>query len=270
MSDKLFLGGRYFENRLVVGISLTGRGVVHSPGVLAAALRASGAEILNVTIRRADLLGPAEQALEDLIEWDRYTLLPNTMGATTAGEAIRTAHLARDITQGDWVKLEISSDNRYFFPDPVAILEAARALIADGFRVMPYIQADPILAQRLEDLGCAALLPMASPIGSGQGFRTADNVRIILEKVRIPVLVAAGLALPSEAAAALEAGAGGVVVNMAICQAKDPVQMALAFKAGIEAGRHAYLAGPIPKLGHAETGLSSQAARDAGDRGDAT
>lgn len=257
MSDRLSLGGRCFDSRLVVGISLTGRGVRHAPGVLAEALKASGAQILNVTVRRSDLIGDQEQVLEDLIDWDRYTLLPNTMGATTAAEAIRAAHLSREITSHSWVKLEISTDHRYFFPDPVAILEAARALIAEGFAVMPYIQADPILARRLEDLGCAALLPMASPIGSGQGFRTVENVKIILEQVKIPVLVAAGLALPSEAAAALEAGASGVVVNMAICQAQDPVQMALAFKAGLEAGRRAYRAGPISRLGHAETGLSS-------------
>jgi thiazole synthase len=190
---------------------------------------------------------PDEPNLMDYLDWERYTILPNTAGCKTAEEALFTARLARELTGSNWLKLEVIPDPKYLLPDPIATLEAAQVLIADGFVVLPYIHADPVLAKRLEEVGCATVMPLGSPIGSGRGIFTLEEIQIIVENANVPVVVDAGLGAPSEASLALEIGAGAVLVNTAIAQARDPVAMADAFRLGVEAGRKAYLAGRIPR-----------------------
>ena len=183
----------------------------------------------------------------DYLDWNRYTILPNTAGCKTADEALFTARLARELTGSTWLKLEVIPDPKHLLPDPIATLEAAQRLIDDGFVVLPYIHADPVLAKRLEDIGCATVMPLGSPIGSGRGIFTREEIEIIVENATVPVIVDAGIGAPSDAALALEIGADAVLVNTAIAQAKDPVRMAEAFRLGVEAGREAYLAGRIPR-----------------------
>ena len=183
----------------------------------------------------------------DYLDWDRYTILPNTAGCKTADEALFTARLARELTGSNWLKLEVIPDPKHLLPDPIATLEAAQRLIDDGFVVLPYIHADPVLAKRLEEIGCATVMPLGSPIGSGRGIFTREEIEIIVENATVPVVVDAGIGAPSDAALALEIGADAVLVNTAIAQAKDPVRMAEAFRLGVEAGRDAYLAGRIPR-----------------------
>ena len=240
MLDELVIGGRSFGSRLIVG---TGR--YRTMAEMVAAVEASGTEMITVAIRRLDLDDPGAKTLLDYIDWGRYQMLPNTAGCATVEEALFVARLGREVGQTDFVKLEVIPDPKYLFPDGAATLEAARRLVQEGFVVLPYIHADPTLAKNLEDAGCATVMPLGSAIGSGQGIHTREEIRIIIEQARVPVVVDAGLAVPSDAAQALEMGADAVLVNTAIAQASDPGLMAAAFKAGVEAGRKAYLAGRI-------------------------
>lgn len=242
MTDLLTLGGRDFHSRLIVGT-----GKFSSPEVMADALAASGAEMVTVALRRVDLDAPANP-ITDFIDQAKYLILPNTSGATDANEALRLAHLARAAGLPEWIKVEVIPDPRYLMPDPVETLRACEVLVREGFVVLPYIHADPVLAKRLEEVGVAAVMPLASPIGSGKGLKMETAIAIIIEQATVPVVVDAGLGVPSHAAAALEMGADAVLVNTAIAAAANPARMALAFKLGVEAGRTAYLAGRAPEL----------------------
>ncbi len=235
--DRLVIAGRTFRSRLLLGT-----GKFPSPQTMAAALAASGAEIVTVALRRVDLTRPEEDVLA-FIDAARYLLLPNTSGARDAAEAVRLARLSRGAGLPPWVKLEVTPDPRTLLPDPVETLKATELLVRDGFTVLPYMGADPVLARRLEDAGAAAVMPLGSPIGSNRGLLTRDLVAIIVEQARVPVVVDAGLGVPSHAAEALEMGADAVLVNTAIAIARDPVAMAAAFGKGVAAGREAFLAG---------------------------
>lgn len=207
---------------------------------------ASGAQIVTVAIRRVDIGAPGHVGLMDHIDLNKYWILPNTAGCATVEEAVRIARLGRAMGINNWVKLEVIPDAKYLLPDPIATFEAAKILVEEGFVVLPYINADPILAKRLEEIGCSTVMPLASPIGSGQGVRTLDNIKIIIEQANVPVIVDAGLGTPSDASIAMENGADACLLNTAVALAQDPAKMALAFKLGIEAGRAAYEAGRIP------------------------
>src|SRR5216684_3552789 len=245
-ADRLVVAGVELRSRLFLGT-----GKYPTDESMLAALEASGCELVTVALRRLDLDHPNKKTILDVIDWKRYRMLPNTAGCRTAEEAIRIARLARTMGLSDWVKLEVIPDPRYLFPDPEETLKAARVLVVEGFKVLPYINADPVLAKNLEELGTVTVMPLGSPIGSGQGLRTLDQIRIIIEQARIPVVVDAGIGAPSDAALAMELGADAVLVNSAIALAQDPVLMAEAIKVGVEAGRKAYLAGRIPKRGDA-------------------
>jgi thiazole synthase len=238
MADKLVIAGKEFNSRLMVGT-----GKFASPQVMAKALEASGAEIVTVALRRVDIENKNDDTLA-AIDRTKYLLLPNTSGARDAQEAVRLAKLARAATGINWVKLEVTPDPYYLLPDPVETLKAAEILVKDGFIVLPYINADPILAKKLEDIGTATVMPLGSPIGSNQGLKTRASLEIIIEQANIPVVVDAGLGLPSHAAEAMEIGADAVLVNTAVATAGDPCQMAIAFKLAVEAGRLAYRSGP--------------------------
>jgi thiazole synthase len=238
MADPLIIAGREFGSRLLLGT-----GKFSGPKALAAALDASGAEIVTVALRRVDLDAPADPTLA-AIDRSRFLLLPNTSGARDADEAVRLARLARAGGLGPWVKLEVTPDPRSLLPDPVETLTAAVRLVAEGFTVLPYMPADPVLARRLEEAGCAAVMPLGSPIGTGRGLRTRDSVELIIQQAGVPVVVDAGLGLPSHAAEALEIGADAVLVNTALAIAGDPARMAAAFRLAVVAGREARLAGP--------------------------
>ena len=246
MSDDLVIAGQSFSSRLIVG---TGR--YRTNEEMVAALDASGTAMVTVAIRRLNLDDPTEKTILDYIDWNRYHILPNTAGCATVEEALFVARLGQEVAKTDFVKLEVIPDPKYLFPDPVATLEAAKLLIAEGFIVLPYIHADPVLARKLEDAGCATVMPLGSAIGSGQGIHTVEEVRIIIEQANVPVVVDAGLAVPSDAAKALEMGADAVLVNTAIAQAQNPALMADAFRMGVEAGRKAYLSGRIPVRSYA-------------------
>src|SRR5581483_5280629 len=232
--DQLVIGGRAFNSRLMVGT-----GKYSSPEECVAALDASGAEIVTVAIRRLDLDNPNARTELDYIDWQRYTILPNTAGSKTAEEAIFTARLARELTGSTLIKVEVIPDARYLLPDPIGTLQASEALVKDGFTVLPYIHADPVLAKRLEEVGCATVMPLGSPIGSGRGIFTLEEIQIIIENANVPVVVDAGLGAPSEASLAMELGASACLVNTAIARAKDPAGMGAAFRKGVEAGREA-------------------------------
>ncbi len=247
MEDYLEIAGKKFRSRLIVG---TGR--FRSMEEMVRAIEASGAEMVTVAIRRLPLDRPGEPNLMDYIDWNKYQILPNTAGCRTAEEAIFIARLARELTGTNWIKLEVVPDPRYLLPDPIGTLRAAEQLVAEGFVVLPYIHADPVLAKQLEEVGCATVMPLGSPIGSGRGIFTLEEIQIIVENAKVPVVVDAGLGAPSDASLALEVGADAVLVNTAIAQAKDPVLMAEAFRLGVEAGRKAFLAGRIPKKALAE------------------
>jgi len=237
MTDPLIIAGREFHSRLLVGT-----GKFSSNEAMAAALEASGAEIVTVALRRANLTGerdPFANILE-FIDPKKYLLLPNTSGAMNAEEAVRLARLARAAGISDWVKLEIHPDPRYLLPDPIETLKAAEILVKEGFTVFPYINADPVLAKRLEDIGVATVMPLGSPIGSNRGLETRAQLEIIVDQCTVPVIVDAGLGAPSHAAAALELGAAAVLVNTAIAIASDPARMARAFRLAVEAGREAH------------------------------
>jgi thiazole synthase len=245
MDDKLIIGGRSFRSRLLVGT-----GKFANPGVMRDAIEESGAEIVTVALRRVDLSKPDDDILS-VIDPGKYLLLPNTSGARDATEAIRLARIARAGGMEPWIKLEVTPDNRTLLPDPVETLKAAEILVKEGFTVLPYMPADPILARRLEDVGTAALMPLGSLIGTGLGLRTRDAVEIIVDQASVPVVVDAGLGLPSHASEAMEIGADAVLVNTALAIADDPVAMARAFRLGTEAGRVAMLAGPGATSRHA-------------------
>jgi thiazole synthase len=239
-SQPLIIAGRTFRSRLIMGT-----GKFSSPEAMRDALAASGAEIVTVALRRADLTGkkdPFANILE-FIDSGKYLLLPNTSGAMTAEEAVRLARLAATAGLPKWVKLEIHPDPRYLLPDPVETLQAAEILVKEGFTVLPYINADPVLAKRLQDIGVATVMPLGSPIGSNRGIRTRDQIQIIIEQATVPVVVDAGLGVPSHAAEAMEMGADAVLVNTAIAVSIDPNRMAVAFKMAVEAGRAAFESG---------------------------
>ena len=237
-ADPLVIGDRAFGSRLIVGTGKFG-----SYEVMRDALEASGTEIVTVALRRVDLDATGGPDILEFINADRYLILPNTSGAVDAEEAVRLAGLARAAGLPTWVKLEVTPEPRYLLPDPVETLHAAERLVAEGFTVLPYIGADPVLAKRLEEVGCATVMPLGSWIGSNQGVRTRDAVRIIVEQASVPVVVDAGLGVPSHAAECMEMGCDAVLVNTAIAVARDPVTMAGAFRLGVEAGRGAHLAG---------------------------
>jgi thiazole synthase len=233
----LIIAGRKFRSRLLLGT-----GKFSSNEAMASALEASGTEIVTVALRRADLSGKGDPFANilDFIDPKRYLLLPNTSGAMNAEEAVRLARLARAAGISDWIKLEIHPDPRYLLPDPIETFKATEILVKEGFTVLPYINADPVLAKRLEEVGAATVMPLGSPIGSNRGLETRAQIEIIIEQALIPVVVDAGLGAPSQAAEALEMGAAAVLVNTAIAIASDPVRMAGAFRTAVEAGRTAY------------------------------
>jgi thiazole synthase len=236
----LVIAGREFESRLLVGT-----GKFSSPEAMREALAASGTQLVTVALRRVDLSGkkdPFANILE-FIDPKKYLLLPNTSGAINAEEAVRLARLAAAAGLPKWVKLEIHPDPRYLLPDPIETLKAAEILVREGFIVLPYINADPVLAKRLQDAGTATVMPLGSPIGSNRGLQTRDQIRIIIEQAVVPVVVDAGLGAPSHAAEAMELGADAVLVNTAIAIASDPNRMAIAFKMAVEAGRIAWAVG---------------------------
>jgi thiazole synthase len=235
--DKLVIADKEFNSRLLVGT-----GKFASCEIMAEALEKSGTEIVTVALRRVDIENKNDDMLR-AIDVKKYLLLPNTSGARDAEEAIRLSKLARAATGINWVKLEVTPDPYYLLPDPVETLKAAEILVKDGFIVLPYINADPVLAKKLEDVGAATVMPLASPIGSKQGIRSRAALEIIIEQANVPVVVDAGLGLPSHAAEAMEMGADAVLVNTAIATATEPSLMATAFKLAVEAGRTAYKAG---------------------------
>jgi thiazole synthase len=245
MEDTLTIAGRELRSRLI-----TGTGKYDSFETMRDAVLASGCELVTVAVRRVDLDGGADDFLSYVP--DGVTLLPNTAGCETADEAVRVARLARAGGLPDWVKLEVIPDPRYLLPDPVETLRAAEQLVEEGFTVLPYILPDPVLAKRLEEAGCATVMPLAAPIGSGRGLKLRDSIRIVIEQAEVPVVVDAGLGSPSHAAEAMELGADAVLVNTAIARANDPVAMALAFRLAVEAGRAARLAGIIEERETAE------------------
>jgi len=244
VSDPLVIAGVTYHSRLLVGT-----GKYRDLAETKAATEASGAEIVTVAIRRTNIgQNPDEPNLLDVLPPERYTLLPNTAGCYTAEDAVRTCRLARELLDGhDLVKLEVLGDEKTLFPDIQQTLAAAATLIKDGFRVMVYTNDDPIVAQRFEEMGCVAVMPLAAPIGSGLGIRNTYNIMTIVENAGVPILVDAGVGTASDAALAMELGCDGVLMNTAIAGAKNPVLMASAMKKGIEAGREAFLAGRIPR-----------------------
>jgi thiazole synthase len=241
MEETLKIGKRVFRSRLMVG---TGKYPTNE--IMKKALDASGAEVVTVAVRRVNL-DRTQESMLDHIDTKKFTLLPNTAGCYTAADAIRTARLAREALETEFVKLEVLGDEKTLFPDNEALLESARVLVKEGFSVLPYTNDDPIMARKLEDLGCAAVMPLAAPIGSGLGIRNPHNIRIILETVKVPVIVDAGVGTASDAAVAMELGCHGILMNTGIAGAKDPVGMAKAMRLAVEAGRLAYLSGRIPK-----------------------
>lgn len=244
--DALVIAGRSFSSRLMVGT-----GKYKDFTVMREAIAASGAEIITVSIRRVELGAPGHQGILNEIDMDACQLLPNTAGCRTADEAVRVAKLARVMTETNWVKLEVIPDARYLLPDPVETLRAAEILVGEGFTVLPYMPADPVLARRLAQAGCATVMPLASPIGSGRGILNQSSIEIIIEEATVPVVIDAGLGVPSEASAAMEMGADAVLVNTALADARDPVAMAAAFRKAVEAGREALRAGRMPVRAHA-------------------
>ncbi len=236
-SQQLVIAGRSFQSRLLLGT-----GKFSSNQGMSDALEASGTQIVTVALRRADLSGKGDPFADilDFIDPKRYLLLPNTSGAMNAEEAVRLARLAAAAGLPMWVKLEIHPDPRYLLPDPIETLKAAEVLVKEGFTVLPYINADPVLAKRLQEAGTATVMPLGSPIGSNRGIETRAQIEIIVEQAIVPVIVDAGLGAPSQAAEALEMGADAVLVNTAIAIAADPVRMARAFRKAVEAGRDAF------------------------------
>jgi thiazole synthase len=240
--DKLVIGGKEFKSRLIVG-----SGKYKDFKETKEATEASGAEMITVAVRRVNITDPTKENLLDYIDTKKIMILPNTAGCYTAEEAILTARLAREALGHGFIKLEVIGDQKTLYPDMIETLKAAEILVKEGFTVLPYITDDPIMAKRFEDIGCAAVMPLAAPIGSGLGLQNPYNILFIKEAVKIPVIVDAGIGTASDAAIVMELGVDGVLMNTAIAQAKDPIKMAVAMKHAVIAGRLAYLAGRIPK-----------------------
>ena len=241
-TDTFVISGKTFQSRLIIGT-----GKYPSFEVMKRCHEASGAEIATVAVRRLDLAAKGEASLMHWIDRSRLTVLPNTAGCYTAEDAIRTCHLAEELGMSKWVKLEVLGDEKTLFPDVEETVRAAKVLVKEGFTVFPYTSDDLITARKLQDAGCAAIMPLAAPIGSGLGIRNPHNIRLILEAATLPVIVDAGVGTASDATIAMELGCDGVLMNTAIAGAKDPVRMALAMKKALEAGRDAFLAGRIPR-----------------------
>jgi thiazole synthase len=246
MSDSLVLAGRTFSSRLFVGT-----GKYSSFPLMVKAIEASAAEVVTVAVRRVNLTDRSKESLLDYLDTARYFLLPNTAGCYTAADAVRTAQLGREAGLSNWVKLEVIGDERTLYPDNEALVAATRELVADGFVVLPYTSDDVVVCRKLEEAGAAAVMPLGAPIGSGLGIQNVNNIRIIREQVRVPVIVDAGVGTASDAALAMELGADGVLMNTAIAGAQEPVAMAEAMKLAVHAGRLAYLAGRIPRKAYA-------------------
>jgi thiazole synthase len=243
----LVVAGRTFTSRLIIG---TGKYATYAQN--AEALKASGAEMITVAVRRVNLSNPDEPRLVDFISPEDYTYLPNTAGCFTGEDAIRTLRLAREAGGWNLVKLEVLSDPKHLYPDMSETLRAAEMLIKDGFDVMVYCSDDPVYARKLEEAGCCAIMPLGAPIGSGLGIQNPVNIRLIVEQTKVPVIVDAGVGTASDAAVAMELGCDGVLMNTAIAEAKDPVRMARAMRHAVIAGREAYLAGRMPKKRYAD------------------
>jgi thiazole synthase len=240
--DSFVLAGRTFTSRLIVGT-----GKYPSNAVMVQAHDASGAEMVTVAVRRVNISDRSRESMLDYIDPSRYVLLPNTAGCYTADEAIRTARLAQEAGLSNWIKLEVIGDERTLFPDNEALIDATRVLVKEGFVVLPYTTDDPVVCRKLEDAGAAAVMPLGAPIGSGLGIQNVNNLRIIREFARVPVIVDAGVGTASDAALAMELGADAVLMNTAIAGAGDPVAMARAMRLAVEAGRLAYRSGRIPR-----------------------
>jgi thiazole synthase len=245
--DTFEVAGKSYWSRLLVGT-----GKYKDFAETARAVEASGAQIVTVAVRRVNITDPKQPMLVDYVDPKTYTYLPNTAGCYTADDAVRTLRLAREAGGWDLVKLEVLGDQKTLYPNMVETLKAAELLIGEGFKVMVYCSDDPIMAKRLEDMGCVAIMPLAAPIGSGLGIQNPVNIRLIVEQTKVPVLVDAGVGTASDAAIAMELGCDGVLMNTAIAEAKDPVKMARAMKLAIEAGRLAYLAGRMPRKMYAD------------------
>ena len=256
--EKLIIGEKKFNSRLLLGT-----GKYHTIPIMKESLVASQSEIITVAIRRLKF-SPNDQDKNIIthIDWNNFWLLPNTAGAKTIDEAIRIAFLGRELTKrigqidNNFVKLEVISDSKYLLPDPIGTLRAAEFLVKKGFIVLPYTNTDPMLAKHLEDVGCATIMPLASPIGSGQGLQSRENLQIIIENSHVPVIIDAGIGSPSDASLAMELGADAVLVNTAIAQAKNSIKMAKAMRLGVKAGRYSFLSGRIKKLQHAQSSSS--------------
>ncbi|MCX5675788.1 MAG: thiazole synthase [Planctomycetota bacterium] len=241
-NDALKLGPYAFTSRLFVGT-----GKYETFPLMREALEASGCQVVTVAVRRINLADKSKESLLDYIDRTRYTLLPNTAGCFSAEDAVRTARLAREALGLDWVKLEVLSDPETLLPEPLGTLEALRILVKEGFAVLAYASDDPAMAKRLEEAGAASVMPLGSPIGSGQGILNPQNIRLIIERAKVPIIVDAGVGTASDTAVAMELGAEGVLLNTGVAKARDPVRMARAMKHAVEAGRLAYLAGRIPR-----------------------
>ncbi len=242
MDDFLIIDNKKFHSRL-----WTGTGRHKSAKELIQSIENSQTEIITVAIRRINLEAKKEENILEIIKSKNLTILPNTAGCTNSKDAVFTAELARELTETDWIKLEVIPDSKYLLPDPVGTLKAAEDLIKKGFKVLPYISADPVLALELEKIGCVTVMPLGSPIGSGQGIHTLESIKIIIDQSKVPVIVDAGIGVPSDAALVMEAGADAVLINTAIAQAENPGIMASAFRLCVQSGRQAFLAGRIPK-----------------------
>ena len=267
MTDRpLIIAGKTFSSRL-----MTGTGKYRSITEMQQSIIASGCEIVTVAVRRVQTRAAGHEGLAEAIDWTKIWMLPNTAGCQTADEAIRVARLGREMAKllgqedNNFVKLEVIPDGKYLLPDPIGTLQAAEQLVKEGFAVLPYINADPLLAKRLEEVGCVTVMPLGSPIGSGQGIRNLANIQIIIENSKVPVVVDAGIGTPSEAAQAMELGADALLINTAIACAQDAPMMAQAMGLGAVAGRLAYMAGRIPVK--AVAAASSPTTGVVGDRG---
>ena len=244
--DPFVIAGETLRSRLILGT-----GKHRTMEEMVAAMEAAEVEMITVALRRIDFDDPNKKTILDYFDWKKYRILPNTAGCQTADEAIRVARMAKAMELSNWIKLEVIPDAKYLLPDPIGTLEAARTLVREGFVVLPYINDDPVLAKHLEDAGCATVMPLASPIGSGQGMVNFEQIRIIVEQANVPVIVDAGIGAPSDAALAMETGADGCLVNTAVALAEDPALMGAAIAQGVRAGRMAYRAGRIPKKAYA-------------------
>ncbi len=261
-TDTWTLAGRTLRSRLIVGT-----GKYASVEQTRDALRASGAEMVTVAVRRVNLGESGQESLAGMLRAEKFTLLPNTAGCYTADDAVRTARLGRELTGTEWVKLEVIGDPKTLFPDTEGLLDATRILVKEGFVVLPYTNDDPIVARKLVDAGCPAVMPLAAPIGSGLGIRNPYNIRILMETVDVPVIVDAGVGTASDAAIALELGVAGVLMNTAIAAARDPVQMAHAMRLAVDAGRRAFLAGRMEKRLYANASSPIEGSIAASNRG---